>query len=60
FVAHMGRMARRKRTPVCCVVGKARPMPETRKGVAEAMRTEVQALVHEARRKLESLSSYSR
>ncbi|MEY4579932.1 MAG: hypothetical protein RL701_4635 [Pseudomonadota bacterium] len=54
FFDHMARMARRKRTPVCCVVGAARPMPASRKGVAEALRADVQTLVHEARRQLDA------
>jgi 1-acyl-sn-glycerol-3-phosphate acyltransferase len=54
FFDHMARMARRKRTPVCCVVGTARTMPASRKGVAEALRAEVQTLVHEARRELDA------
>jgi 1-acyl-sn-glycerol-3-phosphate acyltransferase len=52
FVDHMHRMAKRKRTPVCCVIGAPRPMPATRKGLAETLRQEVQGLVHQARQNL--------
>jgi 1-acyl-sn-glycerol-3-phosphate acyltransferase len=53
FGEHMARMARRKRTAVSCVIGSPRPMPASRKGVAESLREEVQALVHQARAQLD-------
>jgi 1-acyl-sn-glycerol-3-phosphate acyltransferase len=49
FYAHVARVARRKRTPVSCVVGVPSAMPETRKGTSEMMRAEIQGLVHQAR-----------
>jgi 1-acyl-sn-glycerol-3-phosphate acyltransferase len=57
FGQHMVRMAKRARTPVACVVGEPRRMPENRRGVADGLREEVQALVHEARKALEGRAS---
>jgi len=57
FGQHMARMARRPRTDVACVVGRPRPMPSARKGVAEQLRVDVQELVHEARRQLDLRAS---
>jgi len=57
FLEHMQRMAKRKRTPVYCVVGQPRPMPATRRGLAETLRQEVQELVHQARQKLDGARS---
>jgi 1-acyl-sn-glycerol-3-phosphate acyltransferase len=57
FGEHMARMARRPRTPVACVVGRARPMPSVRKGIAEQLRADVQELVHQARRQLDARAS---
>jgi 1-acyl-sn-glycerol-3-phosphate acyltransferase len=53
FMEHVTRVARRKYTRVACVVGRPRPMPAHRKGLAESLREEVQGLVHEARRELD-------
>jgi 1-acyl-sn-glycerol-3-phosphate acyltransferase len=49
FLQHMTRVASRPVTRVACTVGAARVMPATRKGLAEVLRDEVQALVHESR-----------
>ena len=57
FGQHMARMARRPRTEVACVVGRPRPMPNARKGIAEQLRADVQELVHEARRQLDARAS---
>jgi 1-acyl-sn-glycerol-3-phosphate acyltransferase len=52
FGQHMARMARRPRTEVACVVGRARMMTNSRKGLAEQLRADVQELVHKARGQL--------
>jgi 1-acyl-sn-glycerol-3-phosphate acyltransferase len=52
FVEHMTRMARRPRTRVALAIGAPRPMQGSRKGVAEAVRADVQSLVNEARASL--------
>lgn len=59
FLEHITRVAKRKYTRVACVIGKARPMPAHRKGLAESLREEVQGLVHQARLELNQRISVS-
>jgi 1-acyl-sn-glycerol-3-phosphate acyltransferase len=54
FAEHVTRVARRPRTRVAVAIGTPRPMQGSRKGVAEAVRADVQSLVHEARRGLDA------
>jgi 1-acyl-sn-glycerol-3-phosphate acyltransferase len=54
FVEHVTRVAQRPVTRVAVNMGAPRPMPGQRKGLADALRSEVQSLVHEARRQLDS------
>jgi 1-acyl-sn-glycerol-3-phosphate acyltransferase len=53
FMAHVARVACRPVTQVACAVGHARPMPGSRKGLSELLRSEVQTLVNQARSELE-------
>lgn len=52
FAEHLARVAGRARTRVACVLGEPRPMSGKRTELAAALRSEVQALVHEARQAL--------
>jgi 1-acyl-sn-glycerol-3-phosphate acyltransferase len=54
FMQHMTRMAQRRVTRVACVIGRPRPLPNQRKGLAASLREEVQALVHEARKQIDA------
>lgn len=54
FMAHMTRVARRKRTRVACAFGRPRPLADDRKAEGRALRAEVEALVGAARSALEA------
>lgn len=53
FMAHMTRVARRKRTRVACAIGQPRPLSGHRKEQCAALQDEVQTLVRAARAALD-------
>jgi 1-acyl-sn-glycerol-3-phosphate acyltransferase len=56
FMEHVTRVSRRPATHVSLAFGASRPVPVQRKGLAEALRGEVQELVWQARKALDARS----